>query len=201
MGAWSQALVEFRGGELSATDRITDLVTSYLWRQGGDRWSGSHPDLVQEILMTLLEHGPSSDQDGAVVAFIRTTTQRRLVDWIRKEQGRRRADGEASSGASGWRRSVPLEAASDVAAPDGEWEIRRDPGLRRAVAALGERERSVLRAKFGGQMTDREGAEASGLSLSSYQRACREALAQLGRALAPDANQVKDISDLHRPVQ
>ena len=46
-----------------------------------------------------------------------------------------------------------------------------------------------------------EGAEATGLSLSSYQRGCREALAELGRALAPETSRVKDILDPYRPVQ
>jgi RNA polymerase sigma factor (sigma-70 family) len=179
MIGWSDTLDALRRGDLAARDRLACLVVGTLQAMRAYTLRESWDDLVQDVLVMLLEHGPASSDDGAVAAYVRRATAHRYVDLLRKEQGRRR------SGAAGWRRQVSLDEARELPT-EADLDGRLQVDLSRALAALGARHRRVLECKYELGCTDPEGAERCGEALGTYKRLVREALASVRRGLIPD---------------
>jgi RNA polymerase sigma factor (sigma-70 family) len=181
MPSWSETLSALREGDLDARDRVVRLVIGALRSFGAYDQRDSWDDVVQDVLLTLLQKGPSSDEDGAAAAWIRRVTTHRYLDGLRREYGRRR---EGGAPGAGWRRHVPLE---DGRLPD---EATLDEGLQYDLAgaldALAPRKRRILECKYTLGCTDAEGAQRLGESLGSYKRLVREALGELRRALLED---------------
>ncbi len=144
-----------------------------------DSWD----DLVQDVMITLLEHQPEAHDDASVAAYLRSVTTRRYFDLLRKEAGRRRNGGGASSG---WRRNVPLEDAVLEPASAGTLDQRLEIDLERALERLEPRRRRILESKYALGCTDAEGAATVGEALGTYKRLLREALFELRQALLAD---------------
>lgn len=180
MEGWQDTLSLLRAGDRDAKDRVVRLVIGSLRTTGAYRLRDAWDDVVQDVLVALLEHGPDAPNDGAVVAYIRRSTLRRYVDLVRKEQGRRRAGDPVSAG---WRCNVSLaEAESHLTAEPALPEIDLSRGFLRLEPAL----RDVLRCKYALRCTDSEGAAQLGHSLSTYKRLLSRALVELRRSLVEE---------------
>ncbi len=77
-----------------------------------------------------------------------------------------------------------------VASPDAP-DLGLEPGLERALACLGAREREIVALRFGGDLTGPEIAEIMGLSLANVQQILSRALRRMRAVLdeAPSAAQ------------
>ena len=183
---WDDVLQCLAKGEISAVDRISDFVGNYLAAIGAYQVRNSWEDLIQEVLITLFEKPPQVSGAKTAAAYIRTTTYRKYVDQIRREEGRRRRSPEgAEARAQGWRKTVPLEEGAhslgvDSAAVDG-----LDISLRKALAQLDERRRRVLECKYFLGFTNEEGARHTGEPLGTYKRLLTSGLAQRHDLLVP----------------
>lgn len=181
MPTWCETLDRLREGDVLARDRVARLVIGALRSLGAYRQRESWDDVVQDVLVALLQHGPRSDSDAAVAAWIRRAALNRFVDLVRKEQGRRRSGAGAGAG---WRQNVSLEEAPlrDETALDES--LQQD--LAGALDALVPRQRRVIESKYALGCTDSEGAARLGESLGTYKRLVRQALAALRAALVDD---------------
>lgn len=180
MPGWRETLEALRRGDRRARDRIARLIVGTLQATRAYALRDAWDDLVQDVLASLLESGPEAPDDAAVAAYIRRTTTRRCVDWVRKEQGRRRA---GSASGPGWRRHVPLEAATLSGSDEASLDASLRLDLRRALDRLEPRRRRVLECKYALGCTDADGAARTGEALGTYKRLARQALAELRRAL------------------
>lgn len=190
MDDWSQILAALRDGDLAAFDRVTRLITGYLSRLGAYEQRDSWDDLVQEVLVSVLRGPPASSEPAQVVRHIQTTTHRKLVDQIRREQGRRRTDASDPKAASGWRRNVSLDDHEGAVSlfPDHESaQAGLDEGLRKALAGLGERERRAVECRYVLGCSNEEGAERLEVSLATYKRVLSRALGELRARLVDPA--------------
>ena len=176
MTSWSETLTALRKGELEARDRVARLVIGTLDALGAYELRDSWDDVVQEVLITLLQHAPREPGDASGAAYIRRIATRLYLDRIRAERGRRR------SGAT-WRRTVPLDEAESLPADDTSVEAALELDLARALEMLDPRLQRVIECKYRLGATDAEGAERLGESLGTYKRLAREALAELRRTL------------------
>jgi RNA polymerase sigma factor (sigma-70 family) len=182
--SWRQTLEALRHGDIVARDRVARLVVGVLQAMRAYQLRDSWDDLVQDVMITLLEHRPDADDDAAVAAYVRSVTARRYFDLLRKEAGRRRGGAEASSG---WRRSVPLEEARlDLESAAG-LDQRLQIDLERALERIDARRRRILESKYALGCTDAEGAAEVGEALGTYKRLLREALLELRRALISES--------------
>ncbi|MBW2698722.1 MAG: RNA polymerase sigma factor [Deltaproteobacteria bacterium] len=184
MSEWVQTLMGLATGELAATDRVITLITKYLAYIGAYQHRDAWDDLVQEVLISLLKSPPKAEQAGAIVRHIQTTTYRKFIDEIRREQGRRRQnpDGE-NSGGQGWRRSVSLDDAMELSEPEDFCARQIDPGLRKALEALEARKRGVLETRYLLGCTNEEGARRLAIPLGTYKRLLAQGLAELRELL------------------
>ena len=186
---WLQTLEGLAKGELVATNQVITLITRYLASIGAFRVRDLWDDLVQEVLISLLKNPPKAEAAGAIVRHIQTTTYRKYIDEIRREQGRRgqRAQGDDSEG-QGWRRSVALDEALELGEPEDFWERQMDPGLRSALEGLEERKREVVGARYLLGCTNEEGASRLKIPLGTYKRLLAQGLAELRELLVPEAD-------------
>ena len=70
MTNWLEALTLLREGDLEARDRIGRLVIATLQSLGAYSWRDSWEDVVQDVLLTLLQESPRSEEGVAVAAWI-----------------------------------------------------------------------------------------------------------------------------------
>jgi RNA polymerase sigma factor (sigma-70 family) len=186
MADWAEAIEGLLAGGLAATDRVVTLITQHLAHIGAYHLRDSWDDLVQEVLISILQSPPGSRAPAAIVRHIQTTTYRKYIDEIRREQGRRRTgDGSGGSVSVGWRRNVPLDEAIAVMGPEEFWDKQLDPGLRHALEALEERKRSVIECRYLLGCTNEEGAARLEIPLGTYKRLLSQGLSELGDSLLP----------------
>jgi RNA polymerase sigma factor (sigma-70 family) len=174
-------------GDLSATDRIITLITNYLTCIGAYRYRDAWDDFVQEVLISLLKSPPRAPEAGAIVRHIQTTTYRKYIDEIRREQGRRRerAEGEDTQ-AQGWRRNVALDEVVELGELEGFWAKQMDPGLRKALGGIEERKRRVVETRYLLGCTNEEGSSRLEIPLGTYKRLLSQGLAELRALLLPE---------------
>ncbi len=183
---WAKAIEGLLAGDPVATDRVNTLITQHLAHIGAYQLRDSWDDLVQEVLISILQSPPRSETPVAIVRHIQTTTYRKYIDEIRREQGRRqRVDESGASFSMGWRRNVPLDEALAVGEPEEFWEKQLDPGVRHALEALEERKRRVIECRYLLGDTNKEGATRLAIPLGTYKRLLRQGLSELGDSLLP----------------
>jgi len=186
VGDWAKTLEGLTAGELAATDQVITLITKYLACIGAYRYRDAWDDLAQEVLISLLKSPPRVEASGSIVRHIQTTTYRKYVDEIRREQGRRRQrpEGEGAP-AQGWRRSVRLDEVLELSEPEDFWARQMDPGLRKALEGVEQRKRRVVEARYLLGCTNEEGSSRLDIPLGTYKRLLAQGLAELRGLLLP----------------
>lgn len=186
---WVSILEGLRAGDMGATHQVIALITRHLHKIGAYKYRDSWEDLAQEVLITLIESPPNVQVSGAIVRHIQTTTYRRYVDEIRREQGRRRAgtgtEGAAAEQGQGWRRKVSLDEVAEVSDSEDFWQQRLDPGLRSALDGLDARKRDVVVSRYLLGCTNEEGSSRLGIPLGTYKRLLGQAVKELRARLMP----------------
>ena len=114
--------------------------------------------------------GSYDDQRAGVGTWLIAIARNLLIDHLR-------------SGAAG-PRTVPGEDSFDgLAADPDSHSIGIDPDLERALADLSSRERELVALRFGGDLSGREIAELTGLTLANVQQILSRALRRMRAAL------------------
>ena len=187
MDDWSEILESLGRGELTSFDRVTRLVTSYLSRIGAYDYRDSWDDLVQEVLISLLRTPPASNESGAIVRHIQTTTQRKFIDQVRRERGRRRTDSVQPDEGSGWRVNVPFDESVErnlERDANNSFDLL-DTGLRKALDRLDDRQRLAIDSRYALGCSNEEGAKRLRVSVATYKRVLSAAIGELRSQLVP----------------
>ncbi len=186
MDDWTKAIEGLLAGDQVASDRVVTLITQYLAHIGAYHLRDSWDDLIQEVLISILQSPPRSPTSVKVVRYIQTTTYRKYIDEIRREQGRRRrVDDSGDSLSEGWRKNVPFDESIAASGAQESWEEQLDPCLRIALDALEERKRLVIECRYTLGCTNAEGATRLAIPLGTYKRLLRQGLSELGESLLP----------------
>jgi RNA polymerase sigma factor (sigma-70 family) len=184
---WVETLEGLNAGQLAATDRVITLITKYLARIGAYQFRDAWDDLVQEVLISLLKSPPKSEEPGAIVRHIQTTTYRKYIDEIRRERGRRQQrEGSEESEPQAWRRNVDLDEALEMSEPEDFWSKQMDPGIRTALEALDDRKRQVVECRYLLGCTNEEAASQLEIPLGTFKRLLAQGLVELRETLLPD---------------
>jgi RNA polymerase sigma-70 factor, ECF subfamily len=124
-------------------------------------------DLTQETFERALKAWGRYDASRAAVStWLMSIARNLLVDHLRADRGRR---------------GPPVDEVADdpaVAVTDRP-DLGLDPGLERALAALGDRERELIALRFGGDLTGPEIATLTGLSLANVQQILSRSLRRM----------------------
>lgn len=133
-------------------------------------------DLTQTTFEKALRGWPSFDpRKGSARNWLLAIARNTLIDDRRRDRsGLHRPLGEEGA----------LEDDLPTATPEPELGI--EPGLARALATLGARERELIALRFGADLTGPEIAELTGLSLANVQQILSRSLRRLRAALEPD---------------
>ena len=163
-----------QAGEGEAYRRLLDEVTPYLRSLAARRHRDPSDveDAVQEILLTVHAMCVSYDPTRPFGPWLVAIANRRLIDRLRRE-GRRRS------------RETALTAAHE-SFPDGgaNMEEKADCwGLAAAVESLPRRQRQAIRLLKLEELTLKEAAEASRMSVASLKVATHRALQSLRKML------------------
>ncbi len=163
------------GGDRAAFDLLVERYGRLVWalarRHCPDR--NESEDAVQEILLDLWRsasrYEPGRARESTFVAMI---ARRRLID-RRRRAARERSGREAITHDP----NVFERATSpDESGPDANRALR-------AIASLGEDERSVLSLSLGGGLTHSEIADRTGLPLGTVKSHLRRGLERVRRSL------------------
>ena len=165
--AITDLLLEARGGESAARERLYTAVYEDLRRIAHRQLQGERPDhtfgttgLVHETYMRLADLDRLEWQDRAQFFRAAAGAMRRiLVDYARRHRAVRRGGG------------VPHDFLDDnvPAAERGDMLVAVDEALER-LARLSPRMSGVVECRFFGGLTEEETAEALGISARTVQR-------------------------------
>lgn len=175
---WAGVLEKLLGGDRAALLQLTRLVSSFLARWNAYDFRDEWDDLIQEVLMaaaTAVRDGRLRER-GAAFGYLKSTARFKFADRLKRHL--RLAEDE----------TLPWEEMVEEGREPGD-EGAADPGrgrdVRRALAALPERQReAVVAVHVRGQTYD-EAAAATGIPLGSLKRHLRDGLAALRTALGP----------------
>ncbi|HZV73370.1 MAG TPA: sigma-70 family RNA polymerase sigma factor [Conexibacter sp.] len=128
-------------------------------------------DLTQGTFERALRAWGTYDASRASAAtWLLAIARNLLVDHLRARPAARPLSVEA----------IDLEA---IAAPPDRHSLGLDPGLERALAELGPRERELIALRFGGDLRNAEIAELTGLSLANVQQILSRSLRRMRASL------------------
>ena len=171
---WSILMARAQAGDGAAYRRLLDEVTPYLRSLAARRHRNPSDveDAIQDILLTVHAIRVAYDPTRPFGPWLLAIANRRLVDRLRR-QGRRRS------------RETALTAAHETV-PDGEANIEEKADYRRLVAAiesLPDRQRHAIRLLKLKELSLKEAAEASQMSVASLKVATHRALQSLRKML------------------
>lgn len=127
-------------------------------------------DLTQQTFERALRSWQRYDASRASVAtWLLVIARNLLVDHFRADRTSRNQPLDELEG----------EQHGRLAAGADQPDLGLEPGLERALATLGEREREIIALRFGGELTGPEIAEATGLSLANVQQILSRSLRRL----------------------
>ena len=173
---WSALMARAQSGESEAYRRLLEQVTPYV-RSLAIRLSrdpGDVEDAVQDVLLTIHAVRHIYDPSRPFGPWLVAIAHRRIVDWLRR-QGRTRS---RETTIEPRHETFPaLRANIDEAGSD-----RR--ALRAAVASLPPTQRQAIKLLKLQEMSLKEAAAASGVSIASLKVATHRALKNLRRMLA-----------------
>jgi RNA polymerase sigma factor (TIGR02999 family) len=184
----TELLAAWRMGDGDALDRLLPIVYADLkriarrqrrGRRGGDTLTTTA--LVHETWLRLVDHGGAEYVDRSHFFAVAARAMRYLlIDHARRHQAAKRG--------GGWQRvkldvDIDIVPESPVADQRAGTLLALDEALTR-LAALDERASRVVECRFFGGMTDRETAEALGVTERTVQRDWTKAKGWLSQALA-----------------
>lgn len=133
-------------------------------------------DLTQQTFERALKAWARYDASRASVStWLLVIARNLLVDHLRADRTSRQRPLE----------EVDAGDEALVGAPDRP-DMGLEPGLERALAALGERERELIGLRFGGELTGLQISEITGLSLANVQQILSRSLRRM-RAILEEA--------------
>jgi RNA polymerase sigma-70 factor (ECF subfamily) len=177
---WSILMARAQAGEGAAYRRLLDEVTPYLRSLAARRHRNPSDveDAVQDILLTVHAMRVSYDPTRPFGPWLVAIANRRLIDRLRR-QGRRKS------------RETALTAAHENF-PDGGADMQGKAdcqGLVAAVESLPRRQRQAIRLLKLQELTLKEAAEASQMSVASLKVATHRALHSLRKMLFDRSDQ------------
>jgi RNA polymerase sigma-70 factor (ECF subfamily) len=157
---------------MSARD-FAGIYDEHVWRVYGFfayrlRSRADVEDLTQQTFARALAAWDRYDdtRGATVLTWLLVIARNLLVDHVRLA----RAD-----------RTQPVDeqGLEEIAAAPDRHSLGLDPGLERALAELGPRERELIALRFGGDLTGAEIAEMTGLSLANVQQILSRSLRRM----------------------
>ena len=172
---WSTYMARAQAGDREAYRRLLEDVTPYLRSIAARHFqnSGDIEDTVQEVLLTVHAVRHTYDPERPFGPWLVAIANRRVVDGLRR-QGRSRA------------REVALETGHETfAAPQANLAEAASDGrvLRDAVAQLPPGQRDAIRMLKLQEMSLKEAAAASGMTVAALKVATHRALKSLRKVL------------------
>jgi len=172
---WSIYMARAQGGDREAYRRLLEQITPYLRVLAARRVSsrGDVEDAVQDTLLTVHAVRHTYDPARPFGPWLVAIANRRIVDGLRRR-------GRAGS------REVPLDAEHETfAAPETNYHEAASEGraLREAVESLPPGQREAIRLLKLKEMSLKEAAEASGMSVAALKVATHRALKNLRKLL------------------
>ena len=170
---WSVYMARAQGGDREAYRRLLEDVTPYLRSIAAQHFqnSGDIEDTVQEVLLTVHAIRHAYDPARPFGPWLVAIANRRVVDGLRR-QGRSRA------------REVALETGHETfAAPQANLPETASDGrvLRDAIEQLPSGQRDAIRMLKLQEMSLKEAAAASGMSIAALKVAMHRGLKNLRR--------------------
>lgn len=172
---WSIYMARAQGGDREAYRRLLEEITPYLRSLAARRFQSRSDveDAVQDALLTVHAVRHTYDPARPFGPWLVAIANRRIVDGLRRR-------GRAGS------RETPLEAEHETfAAPQANYHEAASDGraLRQAVECLPPGQREAIRLLKLKEMSLKEAAAASGMSVAALKVATHRALKNLRRLL------------------
>lgn len=172
---WSILMARAQGGDAEAYRRLLEGILPYL-RPLVARWHRNPRDIedtVQDVLLTLHAIRHTYDPRRPFTPWLAAIAGRRAIDRLRREQrARRGAD------------ALKAEQETFVQPPaNTEDEASRDEALHRAVESLPPGQRQAVTLLKLREMSLKQAAATSGMSIPSLKVAMHRALKNLRKAL------------------
>ncbi|MHA7838739.1 MAG: RNA polymerase sigma factor [bacterium] len=173
---WTNVLRSVSAGDELAFLRLSRLITCFLSDFGAFERRGDWDDVIQDVIMRAIraEAEGRIRSPSATVAFLRTATRNRLIDYWRR-QGREVALEEPE--AMEWQQ-VPVSGVSSGSPLPVE-----QMDLSRALQALPQDQRAAIVSVYAEGRTYQEAADTTGIPLGSLKRYLRLGLQRLGQSL------------------
>mgnify|MGYP006293492509 CR=1 FL=1 len=161
---------QLQAGETAAFEAIFERyrrpLLAYVIKRTGDRALAE--DVVQESFVRLARHAARLNPRRSLSGWLFRVARNLAVDHARRRQREVLVD------------TAPAPKPTREAGPDAELRRReRRDAIERAMDALSERERDVLRLRFYGDLTFRDIAAATRRPLGTVLWQCRRALRKL----------------------
>ncbi|TAM35860.1 MAG: sigma-70 family RNA polymerase sigma factor [Burkholderiaceae bacterium] len=168
---WSSLMTQAQGGDRDAYRRLLEAITPYLRslaaRRIGNR--GDVEDTVQDILLTVHTVRRSYDPARPFGPWLVTIANRRIVDWLRQR-------GRSSAHETSFEPEHETLQASSANLQEEAVDARV---LREAVGRLPAGQRDAIRMLKLEEMSLKEAAQASGVSVAALKVATHRALKKL----------------------
>jgi RNA polymerase sigma-70 factor (ECF subfamily) len=179
----TQLLIEWRGGDESALDRLIPLVYDELHRLAHHYMRSERPghtlqtsDLVNEVYLRLVDHKGMRWQNRAHFFGVAAQAMRRILVDHARSRGSAKRGGRARMNGLDDAATLPQRQATDLVALD---EALKELGV------LDARKSKIVEMRYFGGMTLEETAEALGISTATVSRDWNTAKAWLLRAMSP----------------
>ena len=172
---------------------FTAVYDEHIWQVYGFfayrlRSRADAEDLTQQTFERALRSWHRYDASRASVStWLLVIARNLLIDHFRAARRSRDRPLDVEESEQG-----QLVAPADV--PD----LGLEPGLERALAALGDREREIIALRFGGELTGPEIAAATGLTLANVQQILSRSLRRMRAELEENDEPVKPPADQPR---
>lgn len=178
---WSICMARAQGGDREAYRRLLEQITPYLRALAARRMQdrGDIEDAVQETLMTVHAVRHTYDPARPFGPWLVAIANRRIVDALRRR------------GRSGSRETVLDPDDETFAAPETNYHETASDGraLREALESLPQGQRDAIRMLKLGEMSLKEAAAASGMSVAALKVATHRGLKNLRKLFGKQRGQ------------
>lgn len=170
-----------RAGDQTAIGELYDGHSGFVFglalRILGEKQAAE--DITQEVFVSVWESPDRFEPTrGTIRAFLGTLTHRRSVDYIRREEARRRRETKTS-----------MELTSPAAVDDTALRTVTSERVREAVAGLPDAQREALELAYFRGHTYRQVAELLGIPEGTAKSRLRLALQRISDALHPEMSE------------
>jgi RNA polymerase sigma-70 factor, ECF subfamily len=174
--SWSEVMGRAQAGDMRAREAllgsVTPFVRSIAWRSL--RNATDVEEVVQEVLLTIHQIADSYDRDRPFAPWLVAIARRRVVDRIRANKNHmKRMD------------ALAQDMLLQPAWTPSPFEIDEYGELYQAIAALPKRQRQAIRMLKLKQMSLKEAAAATGLSIAALKVSSHRAIKGLQAAMRP----------------